>query len=82
MMFDVGLNPLVKNGPSFSYHLDESTFTFRDIRNICFICISFFDEFSVSKQNRPRWEAAFCGVTSGAVMFFYVPLNGRQAYMG
>ena len=30
---------------------------------------SFFDEFPVSKQNSPRWDAAFCGVTSGAILF-------------
>ena len=26
--------------------------------------ISFFDENPVSKRNSPRWDAAFCGVTS------------------
>ena len=33
------------------------------------------------KQNSPRWDAAFCGVTSGAILFAYVPQRGRQAYM-
>ena len=27
------------------------------------------DENSLSKQNSPRWDAAFCGVTSGAILF-------------
>ena len=31
--------------------------------------ISFFDENHVSKQNSPRWDAAFCGVTSGEILF-------------
>ena len=33
----------------------------------------FFDKSSLSKQNSPRWDAAFCGVISGAIMFAYVP---------
>ena len=32
----------------------------------------FFDEKLVSKQNSPRWDAAFCYVTSGAILFAYV----------
>ena len=36
-----------------------------------------FDEKSLSKQNSPRWDAAFCGVTSGAILFAYV-LQGGQ----
>ena len=48
------------------YHLDESTLIFRGIR-------SDFDEISLSKQNSPRWDAAFCGVTSWAILFAYVP---------
>ena len=34
---------------------------------------SFFDENHVSKQNGPRWDAAFCGITSEAILFAYVP---------
>ena len=30
--------------------------------------VSFFDEINESKQNGPRWDAAFCGVKSGAIM--------------
>ena len=47
---------------------------------ILFIFLSdFFDEISLCKQNSPRWEAAFCGVTSWAMLFAYVPQKGRQA---
>ena len=27
----------------------------------------------MSKQNSPRWDAAFCGGTSGAILFSFVP---------
>ena len=35
--------------------------------------IQYFDENSLSKQNNPRWDVAFCVVTSGAILFAYVP---------
>ena len=31
--------------------------------------ILFFYEISSSKQSSPRWDAAFCGVTSEAILF-------------
>ena len=68
----VSLNPLVTNGPSHCYQLDESTFIYRGIRSDFFFVISFFDENRISKQNSPRWDAAFCGVPSGAILFAYV----------
>ena len=34
--------------------------------------IQFSDENFQSKQNNPRWDAAFCGVTSGTILFAYV----------
>ena len=34
--------------------------------------ISFFNENCVSKQNSPRWDAVFCGITSGAILFPYI----------
>ena len=73
-------NPYLTNGSSHHYHLGESTFVFRGFR--CdFTCLSFyFDEISLSKQNSPRWDASFCGVTSGAILFAYVPQKGRQVY--
>ena len=76
-------NPLVTNGLFHPYRLDEFTFIFRSIVSIFFyFFISFFDEFPVNKQNSPRSDTAFCGVTSGDILFAYVPLKGRQAYMG
>ena len=52
------VNPLVTNGYSYSYHLDEYIFIVRDIGSIFFIYISFFDENNLSKQNSCRWDAA------------------------
>ena len=49
---------------SHPYHLDESIYISRGIRSNFFI--SFFDEIHVSKQNSPRWDAAFCSITSDA----------------
>ena len=69
------------NGFSYHYHLDESTFIFRGVMCDFYFFFSFLDEISLCKQNSPRWEAAFCGVTSGAMLFAYVPQKGRQAYM-
>ena len=63
---DIGI---VTNGFSHPYHLDESTFIFRDIRSN----FSFFDEIHKSKQNSTRKNATFCGVTSRATLFAYVP---------
>ena len=54
------LNPHVTNGLSHPYHLDEYTFILRGFGDCFFIFISFFDENHVSKQNSPRWDAAFC----------------------
>ena len=45
---------------------------FRGIRSN-FSFFSFFDEIHVSKLYSPRWDAAFCDVTSGAILFAYVP---------
>ena len=38
--------------------MGESIFILRGLN-----FIKFFDENSLSKQNSPRWDAAFCGVT-------------------
>ena len=39
-------------------------------------------EFLLSKQKySPRWDAAICDVKSRAMLFAYVPLKGRQAYL-
>ena len=67
------LNPNNPSGLSNPFHLDESTLIFRGINSIFFIFISFFDEIPESKQKSPRWDAAFCGVTFGAILFANVP---------
>ena len=67
------INPYLTNGFSHYYHLGESTFIFRGVRSDFLNFIQFFDENFPSKQNSPRWDAAFCGVTSGAMLFAYVP---------
>ena len=43
----------------------------------------FFDEIPLSKQNSPRWDMGRrrTGVTSGAMLFAYVPYKGCQAYV-
>ena len=77
----IPINPYLTNGFSHHYQLGEST-VILGASGVIFNCfIIFFNEFSLIKQNNPRWAAAFCGVTSGAMMFAYVPQKGRQAYM-
>ena len=78
MLHLVDLNPLMINGFTHRYHLGESTFIFRGFR---YDFIHIFDEIFLSKQNSPRWEAAFYGVTSGAMLFVYVPQKGCKAKM-
>ena len=60
-------------------NLGESISSFRGSRSSFFFFISFFNENLLSKQNSPRWDRAFCGVTSWAILFVYVPQKGRQA---
>ena len=36
---------------------------------------SFFDENNLSKQNTPRWDAAFCGAPSG---LFCLPMSHKK----
>ena len=63
-------------GCSRRYYLDESTFIFRGFlgaSGVIFHFISFSSKNHISKQNSPRWDAAKRGVTSGAIMFAYVP---------
>ena len=71
-------NPYLTNGFSHNYQMDESTFIFRGVRSDFYFFISFFDVISLCKKNSPGWDAAFCGVTSGAMLFAYVPQKGRQ----
>ena len=52
------LNPLVTNGISHPYHLDDIGSS-----GAVFYFISFFDEIHESKQNGCRWNAMLCCVT-------------------
>ena len=47
------------NGLSHPYQLDESTFIFRGIRSIFSFLFHFLVKIIKSKQNIPRWDAAF-----------------------
>ena len=39
----------------------------------------FFDEIPLSKQNSPRWDAAFCGITSVANwLYCSLPLSHKK----
>ena len=40
--------------------------------------MNFLSANRIAPDGKPR----FRGVTSGAILFAYVPLKGRQAYMG
>ena len=52
----------------------KSPFLFKGTAGVIFLFFfSFFDENHVSKQERPRWYAEFCGVASWAILFEYVP---------
>ena len=79
------LNTFVTNGLSHPYHFDESIFNFggigsSEIGSNLFFFISFFAE--IINSNDASWDAAFCGVTSVAILFANVPLKGRQGYTG
>ena len=53
------------DGLDHHYHLGESTVMLGALR-VTLIFIPFFKDMLLSKQNSPRWVAAFCGVTSEA----------------
>ena len=67
------INQLVANGLSHPNYLDESIVIFRGIRSYFPFLFHFFDEIPLSKLKSLRWVATFCGVTSGAILFSYVP---------
>ena len=46
---------------------------FRELRSDFVFLFKTLNEIPLSKQNSTRWEAAFCGVTSGTKLFAYVP---------
>ena len=67
------LNPPVTNGFSHPDQLDESIFILGVLGVYYSFLFHFFDEIPVRKQNSPRYDAAFCGVTSGAILFANAP---------
>ena len=54
--------------PTFNIWMRLHVFSFLMASGV-FIFVSFFDESHVRKQNSARWNAAFCGVISGAILF-------------
>ena len=50
-----------------------SPLSFLGASGVLFHFYFIFDEIHVNKQNSPRWDAAFCGVISGAILFAFVP---------
>ena len=77
MFYKTTINPLVANGLSHPYHLDESIFIL-GASGVIFHFYFIFDEIPVSKQNSPRWDAMFCGVTSG---IFCLPMSRKKDAM-
>ena len=67
------INPYLTNGFSHHYYLEESTFIFRGVRSDFHFLSHFSMKFLCANKIAPRWDAAFCGVISGAMPFAYVP---------
>ena len=55
-----------------AYHFDDSILI-EGASDVFFIFMPFFDEIPLSKQNGPKWDATFCDITSGTILFAYVP---------
>ena len=53
-----------------------SPFSFKGTAGVIIHFNSFFDENHVSKQNSPRWDAAFCGVTPEGL--FCLPMSHNK----
>ena len=52
-----------------------SPLSFVGVSGVILNFIQFFDKSSLSKQNSPRWDAAFCGVSSGSIVCL-CPIKG------
>ena len=75
-------NLYLTNGFSHRYQLDEPTFIFRGVRSdFYFSFVSFLMKFLCANKKAPDGTPRSAGVTSGAILFAYVPQKGRQAYM-
>ena len=80
--FNQAINPYSTNGFSHHYQLGESTFICRCVRSDFY----FFSHFSmkflcanrIAPNGTPRSAASERGVTSGAMLFAYVPQKGHQ----
>ena len=59
------------NGFSHHYQLDESTFVFSGVRCDFYFLSHFSMKFLCANRIAP--DGTFCGVTSGAILFAYVP---------
>ena len=67
------VNPLMRSMDFPIFIIWMSPLSFLGALGVIFIFISYFDEILVSKQNSPRWDAACCFFTSGAILFALVP---------
>ena len=76
------VNPYVTNGLSHPYHLDESTFIFRNIRSNFSFLFHFSMKFIKANRIAPDGMPHFAASHLSAILFAYVPLKGRKAYMG
>ena len=67
------LNPLVTNGLSHFYHLDESTFILRGIRSIfsIFFSMKFIKANRIARDGTPRFAASHLGL-------FCLPMSHKK----
>ena len=78
MLKDTGnFNPLVTNGLSHPYHLDESIFTIRGIRSIYFFSFLFHFSMKFMKTDRlaPDGTTRFAASHRG---LFYLPMYHKK----
>ena len=74
---NIGINPLVSNG---LFHIWVSPLPFLGESGVVlnFYYSPFLMIFFLSKQNSPRLDTVFCGITSGAILLAYVSQKGHQ----
>ena len=58
------------SGLSHLYQWDGSTVIFRGVYFQFYLFLGYSCK---ETEKKPRWDAAFCGVTAGAILFAYVP---------
>ena len=74
----ITFNPYLTNGFAHHYQLDESTFNFRGFRGDFYFLSHFLMKFLCANRIAPDVTPR-CGVTSGAILFAFVPKKERQA---